>query len=174
MCSGCACSNACYVSCICSVTILTFYWLNYWIIKINYKIVINSVFIWRFWFSNWMNYLSVVSSSLSSSVESSNSFVWWSELLIILFVNGSMLYSLIVEWLISILLNSLDWWPYEVIHNFSSILYLLWVKWSCHIKVLFLLSNYIRVGWMICTTSFLTYDLCLVQFVTGFSWNVSS
>ena len=112
--SGSTCGDASYMSCISSITILTFHWLNYGIIEVDNQIVVYCVFIWRFGLSNRMDHLVIVSSSLRSSMECSNSFIWWS-ILLVLFVNGSMLNSLIIKWVVSILLNSLDRWTHELI-----------------------------------------------------------
>jgi len=157
-----ACCNACYMCCISCVAIFTFYWFYYWIIQIDHKIVINGVFFWWFRFSNRMDSLSICASSLSSSVESSNSLIWRIELLRILFVNWSMLDSLIIEWVVSILLNGLDWRAYELIHQFSAVFGLLRVQRSCHVKVLFLLGTYLLSWWVIGTASIISYKFCFI------------
>ena len=123
-----ACSDTSYMSSISSITVLTFYWLNYRIIQIHYKIIVNSVFIGRFRFSYWMCSLVIVviSSGLGSSVECCNSFIWWSILLII-FIDCTMLNCLIVEWVFSIFRYSLNWGSNKLIKDFSTVFNLLWM-----------------------------------------------
>jgi len=113
-------SDTSYMSSISCITILTFNGLHYRIIKVYYKIIIDSVFIRRFWLSNRLCVPAVSATSLGSSMECSDSFVWWC-ILLLLFINWTMLDCLIVKWVFSILLLSLDWWPNKLIEDFPSI-----------------------------------------------------
>ena len=115
--SGSTCSNTSYMSSISSVTVFTFNWLNYRIVKVNNKVIIDCILIRGFRLSNWMlSTTIVVTSGLSSSMKRSNSFIWRSILLIFIwFIDSSVLDSLIIKWVLSVLLNSLDWRSYKFI-----------------------------------------------------------
>jgi len=156
-----ACSDTSNMGCIRGITILTFHWLCHRIVQIHNQIIVDCVFIRRFWFSNGVSCLAIVSSCLCSSVECCNSFIWRCVLLV-LFVDCSMLNGLIIEWVFPVLLNCLDWWAYELIQDFSSILDLLWVQWCRHVQVLFLLGDHIWVWWVVGVSSLLAGNLCFV------------
>ena len=169
-------SNACYVSGICCITVFSLHWLNYGIIEIDYEIVIDSILIRWFRFSNWMSSSTiVVTSGLSSSMESCNSFIWWSILLIIVLINSSMLDSLVIERISSVLCHCLDWWSYEFIQDFPSIFHLIWMKWSRHVQILFLLLRNNALIWrMVCSTSVLANNFSFIKIITGIWRNISS
>ena len=116
--TGCTCSDTSNMSCICGITIFTFNWFHYRIIQVDDKIFIDCVFIRRFWFSDRLSTLVIVTSSLCASVISSNSIIRWLLLLLSIitpFHYSSMLDCLIIYWIISSL-HILTRWADELIY----------------------------------------------------------
>ena len=171
-----ASSNSRNMSCIGCITVFSLHWLNYGIIEVDNEIVIDSILIRWFRFSNGMSSSTiVVTSGLSSSVESCNSFIWWSILLIIALINSSVLDSLVIERISSVLCHCLDWWTYEFIQDFPSIFHLIWMKWSRHVQILFLLLRNNALIWrVVCSTSVLADNFSFIKIITGIWRNISS
>jgi len=128
--TSCACSNTSYVCCICCIRIFSFDWLDYRIIQVDHQIIINCIFIRWFRLTSLVSFLS---NCLWSSMESSNSLIWRSVLLLLLFIDGTMLNSPIIERVISGLLNGSNWWTNELIDDFPTVFDLFRVKRSCHV-----------------------------------------
>ena len=170
------CSDACYMSSVCCVTIFSLHWLNNRIIKIDDKIVVDSILIRWFGLSNGMSSSTIiVTSGLSSSVEGCNSFIRGSILLVIAFVNCSMLNSLVIKRISSVLWHCLDWWSYEFIKDFPSIFNLVWMKRSRHVQILFLLlRNNALIWWVVCSTSVLADNFSFIKIITGIWRNIGS
>ena len=158
------CSNTSNMCSICGITVFSLHWLDHRIIEINNKIFVDGILIRRFRLSNGMSSSTVVvSSCLSSSMECCNSFIGWSILLVIVLVNSTMLDCLVIEWITSVLYTCLNWASYEFIKDFSSIFYLIWMKWSSHIQILFLLlRNNALICRMVCSSSFLTNNFSFI------------
>ena len=169
-------SDTCYVSGVCCITVFSLHWLNYRIVEVNDEIVVDSILIRWFGLSNGMSSSTiVVTSGLSSSVESCNSFIWWSILLIIALINSSVLNSLVIERISSVLCHRLNWWSYEFVKDFPSIFHLVWVKWSRHVQILFLLlRNNALVWWVVCSSSVLADNFGFIKVITGIWRNIGS
>ena len=161
-------SNTGDMSSICSITVFSFHRLDHGIIQIYNQIIIDSILIWWFWLSNLV---ALLANSLRPSVESSNSLIWWSVLLLLLFIDGSMLDSLVVERVVSRFLNSSNWGAHEFVDDFPTIFDLFGVEGCRHVEVLLVLGYHIWVWWVVCVSSILAYNFGLVEIII---WNVSA
>jgi len=138
-------SYSCDMCCICRITVLSFDWFDCRIIQIDYQVLVDCIFIRRFWVAYWL-YNLIHSSCLCPTMVSCDSIIL-TILLVVLKIDafvrtGIMLNGIIINWVFSDLINVLHRWTHHFV-QFPALL-LFRVQWSCHIEILLLIVNDVR------------------------------
>jgi len=146
---SCTTSSACCYSCnLGCVAIFSFDRFRHWVIQINNKVLVDRVFVWRFW--SFIRNVASISSCMSSSMISSYSFRSLEFSWVI-----TMLNCLILNW-ISTLLIRIDLSSNKFIDNFSALLELFRMNRNSHIEI-----NLSRSLWRsICSISTINSCIC--------------